>query len=192
MLALDGQEILGDPGGPHAYDNKTFGPLRYTYKLLNSFGHPVPVVAGQLQRDATQVKPKVLRTEFTDARDAIQIDLAPAYAVADLKSLVRTMIFSRDAAGRVEISDVVNFRRPETFETAIETLGSVQRRAGNVFEITFAGKKVRVTVESPDGFEFTQENIQELGAPAFTRLGFKLLKPVQRAVVKMIFQPAQD
>ena len=192
VLALDGEEIAGDPGGPHAYDDKTFGPLRYTYKLLNSFGHPVPVVAGQLQRDATKVHPKVLRTDFTDARDEIQIDLAPAYEVPDLKSLVRTMDFSRRDAGEVEISDAVKFSRPETFETALETLGSVEKLADGTFEIKLDGEKIRVEVLTPDGFDFTQEKIQELGAPAFTRLGFKLLKPVRRAEVKMIFTPVQN
>jgi hypothetical protein len=58
-----------DSGGPFAYNNRTFSPERYTYKILNSVGHPVPVVAGQLQRDATKVHPRVLKTSFNDDQD---------------------------------------------------------------------------------------------------------------------------
>jgi len=74
----------------------------------------------------------------------------------------------------------------------LETLGSVEKLADGTFEIKLDGKKIRVEVLTPDGFDFTREKIQELGAPAFTRVGFKLLKPVRRAEVKMIFTPEQN
>ena len=191
VLALAGDEIAGDPGGPYAYDNKTFGPERFNRKILNSFGHPVPVVAGRLQRDATKVKTKVLRTKFTEARDEIQIDLAPAYTVPELKSLVRTMIFLRPEAGEVEICDVVSFRASQSFESALQTSGEVTRLDERTLEIQLAGKKLRVEVQTPDGFELTQERVEEMGAPPFTRLGFKLVKPVESAKVRMIFHPCQ-
>lgn len=192
VIAAGGEILAGDPGGPRAYDNKTFGPERYTYKILNSFGHPVPVVAGKLQRDATKVQVKVLRTKFTDARDEIQIDLAPAYDVPELISLVRTMVFSRNGAGEAEICDSVSFSKPQSFEAALQTLGEVRRLGGGALEIRFAGKKLRVEVMTPDGFELTQERIEELGAQPFTRLGFKLLRPVEQAEVRMIFSAVQD
>ena len=191
VIALGDAEIAGDPGGPHAYDNKTFGPERFTYKILNSFGHPVPVVAGKLQRDATKVHPKVLKTKFTAAQDEIEIDLQPAYDVPELKKLVRAMTFSRAGAGEVKIRDTVSFATPQTFEVAIQTLGSFRRVDERTIEIEFAGKKLRVEVQTPDGFQIIEERIEELGAPAFTRLGIKLKKPLLTGEVVVTFCPVQ-
>jgi hypothetical protein len=146
------------------------------------------VVAGQLQVDATTVQPKVLKTKFTEMEDEIQMDLKPAYAVPTLKKLVRTMRFSRAGDGLVTIEDTVEFSRPETFEVALQTLGTFQRRGESRFVFAFEGQKLAVAVQTPDGFGLTQESISELRAPAFTRLGMKLHKPVTRATVTMTFR----
>ena len=192
VIAMGGTQLVGDPGGPHAYDNKTFGPERYERKILNSFGHPVPVVAGQLQVDATKVHPKVLKTKFTSTQDEIQIDLKPAYNVPELKSLIRTMNYSRAGAGEVEVRDAVSFASPQAFEIAIPTLGSFRRVGERGIEFEFEGKKLLAEIQTPDGFELTTERIEELGAPAFTRLGFKLLKPVKQAEVVVTFKPVAE
>ncbi len=192
VIAIGGTQLVGDPGGPHAYDNKTFGPERYARKILNSFGHPVPVVAGQLQVDATKVHPKVLKTKFTAERDEFQIDLKPAYDVPELKSLIRTMSYSRAGAGEVVIRDNVSFTSLQTFEVAIPTLGNFRRAGEHGIEFEFEGKKLLAEIQTPDGFEMTTERIEELGAPAFTRVGFKLLKPVKQAEVVVTFKPVSE
>ena len=189
VIAIGDTQLVGDPGGPHAYDNKTFGPERYERKILNSFGHPGPVVAGQLQLDATKVHPKVLKTKFTDGRDEIQIDLKPAYYVPGLRKLIRTLEFTREGAGEVVIRDKVFFTKPETFAVAIPTLGSFRRVGERGIEFEFEGRKLFAEVQTPDGFELTDERIEELGAQAFTRLEFKLLKPVTSAEVVVTFRP---
>ena len=189
VIAVGDEILAGDPGGPHAYNNKVFGPERYTYKILNSFGHPVPVVAGQLQKDATRVHPQVLETHFTEAQDEIKIDLKPAYTVPELEKLERTMRYSRAGAGVVEIEDSVTFTKPNSFEVALPTLAKVQKIGLRTFELTMNGEKILAEIETPDGFALTSERVEELDAPAFTRLGFKLLKPVTKATVKITFQP---
>jgi len=189
VVASSGEVLVGDPGGPHAYNNKTFGPERYTYKILNSFGHPVPVVAGRLQRDATKVHPKVLETHFTDAQDDISMDLKPAYDVPALEKLIRVMRYSRSGAGAVEIEDKVEFTQPMSFELALPTLGTVKELDARTFEFALNGESLTAEVETPDGFEITSDRIEELGAPPFTRLGLKLRKPVTTATVKVTFRP---
>ncbi len=62
--------VLVDPGG-EVYTARTFSAKRYDSKLLNSFGHPVPLVAGQLQRTGAVAKAKVLKSELTDNRDTL-------------------------------------------------------------------------------------------------------------------------
>lgn len=189
FVIASGAEILaGDPGGPHAYNNKTFGPERFTYKILSSFGHPVPVVAGELQRDATKVHPKVLKTRFTDTQDEIQIDLKPAYDVPTLKKLVRTLRYSRSGTGAVEIEDAVAFTQPQPFELVLPTLGNVKQLDARTIEFSMNEEKIMAEVQTPDGFELTLERVKELDAPAFIRFGLKLLKPVTTATVKVAFR----
>ncbi|MGE9293073.1 MAG: heparinase II/III domain-containing protein, partial [Puniceicoccales bacterium] len=48
IIANRGRQVITDPGG-EAYTAATFGPKRYESPMLNSIGHPVPVIAGQLQ-----------------------------------------------------------------------------------------------------------------------------------------------
>ena len=191
VIALGGEILAGDPGGPFAYNNKVFGPQRFTYKLLNSFGHPVPVVAGQLQLDATKVHPQVLRTHFTGVADEIAMDLKPAYDVPELRELVRTMRFTRTADGAVVIEDHVVYSKPMAFEEGLPTLGKFKRVNACIFVFALGGEKIQVQVETPDGFKLTSERIEELDAPAFSRLGFKLTKPVTNATVKVTFRPVE-
>jgi len=189
VIASGDQEMVGDPGGPHAYNNKVFGPERYNYKSLNSFGHPVPVVAGKLQRNATTVKPKVLATHFTDEQDEINIDLKPAYKISGLQKLTRTMRYSRSGAGAVEIEDTVIFKVPTMFELALPNFGNYKMIDKQTIEFASGGEKILATIETPNGFELTCERIEELDEPVFTRLGLKLLKPVTAAILKVTFHP---
>lgn len=188
VISIDGMQPVGDPGGPHAYDNETFGPKRYEKNILNSFGHPVPVVDGQLQVDATKVKPKVLETRFQPEWDRISIDLTPAYQVSSLKNLTRTMTYSRKDSGKVGIKDEVTFSEPSAFELALTTRWEVTLTDPTTLEFTLDGRKLIAEITTPDGFDLTKTRIEEMGAPAFTRIGIKLRKPVTDASVGMVFR----
>ncbi len=192
VIAVGDQLLAGDPGGPFAYNNKVFGPERFTYKILNSFGHPVPVVADCLQTDATHLHPRVTATHFTAAGEEISLDLKSAYKVPELLGLLRTMTYARAGQGRVVITDHVRFTRPMPFAEGLPTLGAVKRLDASTLEFERGGQTLRVTVETPDGFNLTTERVEELGAPAFNRLGFELLKPVADATIKIIFCPGQS
>ena len=190
VISLDGQQPVGDPGGPHAYDSETFGPKRYEKNILNSFGHPVPVVDGQLQVDATTVKPKVLETRFQPDWDLISIDMTPAYKVPTLRKLTRTMTYSRKETGKVGIKDEVTFSKPCAFELALTTRWEVVQTDSKTLEFSLDGRKLIAEVTTPDGFDLTKTRIEELGAPPFTRIGLKLRKPVTEATVSMVFRQA--
>ena len=189
-IAVGEQVLTGDPGGPHAYDNKTFGPQRFTRKLLNSFGHPVPVVAGQLQIEATKAKPVILSTSFTNERDEIKMNITSAYAVPALKELVRTMDYSRSGKGQVSITDDVAFSAASPFEDAVIAEGDWKQLDDHTLLITSGKTSLRVTVQTPGGFTVKPERIEEMGAPAFTRLGLELKQPVETGKVQMTFDPA--
>ena len=191
VIALDGALPVGDPGGPHAYNNETFSSKRYTYNILNSFGHPVPVVGGKLQEDATKCAPKVLSTRFTDAEDEIVIDMKPAYAVDGLRVLERRMRYSRAGSGSVVVEDRMEAGKPLDFEIALPTTGTCTRVDGKTLEFTAGKARLRATIECPGLLVFTETAVTELGAPTFRRVGMKLEKPAKSVTVKVTFRPVE-
>ena len=58
VVVHDGHPYLLDPGN-EVYTRRTFSPQRYESKVLNSYGHPVPVVAGKLQQPGRQAQAKI-------------------------------------------------------------------------------------------------------------------------------------
>ena len=116
VVLTDGQIVAGDPGG-EVYTARTFSSRRYESKVLSSHAHPVPVVDGQLQGTGREFAAKIVRTDFTDAKDEIVFDLTAGYPVKTLKRLVRTFIFDR-AAKRFTVRDEVEFSEPTAFAEA--------------------------------------------------------------------------
>jgi hypothetical protein len=176
---------FGEPGGPSAYTSQTFGSKRYESKLLNSFGHPVPVIAGKLQKNATRVKPVVLETRFSETEDMIRIDMKPAYDVPELVKLTRTLRFDRRGTGSVTIEDEVEFSTPSSFETAMTTRAAITRESANELRLVEGSGRVTVSVEASDSFTYNEETISEMSAPPYKRLGVKLEKPVVKATIRV-------
>ena len=192
VIALEGELIVGDPGGPYAYNNKTFGPNRYDCKLLNSFGHPVPVIDGALQIDASKLQPKVLATNFTANAEEIQIDLHSAYTVPKLNQLVRTIRFERGANPKIVLEDQIKSATPVSFEMALPTLGTWKSLDANRLEFRIGKARLHAHIETPDGYTITDEVISELNAPPFHRVGIKLRKPISAASIRITFVPISE
>ena len=188
-IAIGDDEVTGDPGGPLFYDKETFGPHRYDKKLLNSYGHPVPVIGGQLQIDATKAKPVVLSTSFSADHDQFVINMAPAYAVPSLKTLTRTMDYSRSGSGQVVITDEATFTAPTTFEDAMETHGEWKQLDPQTISITYGQSKLLAKISASGEFTLKPETIQELGV-TFTRIGLVFNQPCDKAAkVAITFTP---
>lgn len=171
-IALGAEQPAGDVGRP-PYTSKTFSKERYTIKAINSYGHPLPVVAGELQVDARQVKPRVLATRFTPETDEITIDLAPAYAVRGLEALARTLRHERANGGTVSIEDRFQFATAQSFETALTTLGEWQQHADGTLVLWQKNERLRVRVTASAAYEVSAEKINEDDYP-FTRIGIRL------------------
>jgi len=120
-VALDGAIVTGDPGG-EIYTSRTFSNRRYESKVLSSYAHPVPRVAGMLQEPGAQSAAKVVKTEFAPDRDVVVLDISSAYRAKELKSLVRTFVYDR-ANGKFSVSDYVVFSKPSSFEVPVVSLG---------------------------------------------------------------------
>ncbi len=149
--------VLVDPGA-EVYTRRTFSSKRYVSGVLNSLGHPVPRIAGKLQRTGGRARGTVLRTDFTDAADTLVIDYRAAYDVATLKKLTRTFTYSRGGAGSLTVSDEAAFSKPTTYETALITLGKCQKAAPNAITVTDGGQSLRINIDTADAPQDTHHN----------------------------------
>ena len=115
-------------------------------------------VAGQLQVPGRQAAARILKTDFTESADTLEMDIASAYRVKELKTLHRTFIFSREGAGRLTVIDEVEFSSPQAFGTALITFSPWKELAGGQLlvgkspdalrvEITATGGKTRISAE---------------------------------------------
>ncbi len=189
VVVCSDRPVLLDPGA-EIYTARTFSAHRYDSKLLNSFGHAVPVVAGQLQHEGADARAEILRADFTDQTDTLQMQIKSAYAVPDLKSLVRTFVYSRQAAGALTVADHVQFATPQTFATALITLGSWQKLEGGGLLIYDMDRAVRADIDTGGKpFEIKAEEIHENAPVTPTRIGIALTEPVTDATVTIKITP---
>jgi len=196
-VALGGKYLICDPG-LEIYTKRTFSPKRYHSNLLNSFGHPVPVIAGELQVPGknehtagygSHAFATVKDTSFSDERDHVTLDLTKAYEVESLVSLNRTFNYDRTDNGQVEVTDEVTFSSPQSFETALITYADWSLNDDGSVTISDGDAAIRVIVSSEDGdLEFAHCIIEESATP--TRLAWKLREPVKQARVKIIVSPS--
>jgi len=192
VIALDGQVPLVDPGS-EVYTARTFSSKRYESNVLNSYGHPVPLVAGRMQRTGRQAAARVVKTEFADREDTVVLDIRDAYSVKELKKLVRTFVFSREGTGSLTVTDEVEFEAPRSFGTALITFSPDRKVDERNIWIGAGSHRVRVEV-SADGsdVEIRQDEIDEdvHSRHLPIRLGIDLTQPVTRARIIMTIRPA--
>ncbi len=185
-LVAAGKSIpLVDPGS-EVYTARTFSAKRYESGVLNSFGHPVPLVAKRLQRTGRSAAAKVLKAEFTDAADTVVLDLRGAYDVKELVKLEREFVFSRENGGGLSVTDSVQFSSPQQFGTALITFSDWTQPAADRLLIGEGENAVAVTIEAQGtDFAVRAEKIEEdlSGGRIPTRLGIDLAEPVKAAAI---------
>lgn len=189
-IMLDGLEMTGDPGG-EIYTRRTFSKDRYASKMLNSYGHPVPVVAGKLQPAGRKFHASILKEEFSDGEDLIRLDLTHAYDVPTLKRLTRTVRYLR-AEREVEISDEVEFTAPEQFSVPVITYRQI-KKTENPAEFRLQNKDgkcsllLRVETQSHT-LETSEETIENPGRPSPARFAFTFQKPILEGEITLKFK----
>lgn len=153
--------VICDPGG-EVYTERTFSPHRYDSQVLNSFGHDVPIVAGQLQRHGAEAHAVLLSTNFSNYADTIAFDVHSAYPVKDLQKLERSFVYKRGQSPSLEVRDEIRFTSPENFESALVTWGKIHRVGDNDLEISDGAGTVHVKIDTQGhAFHLRQEIINE-------------------------------
>lgn len=182
--------VITDPG-MEVYTKRTFSKDRLQSKVINSYGHPVPVIDGQLQRDGADAKAAVLSSKFTDACDEITFDIKSAYDVKKLKSLVRTFRFNRNPES-VEIEDAFEFDKPGSFENALISFGEMEKLSEGKLKLAWNGKALTAEVSSDCGsVSVSSERIQEELPSKLKalRVALKLNAPALKGCVKVKISP---
>jgi hypothetical protein len=184
VLVVNGSSLLTDPGAED-YTARTFSPSRYVSKVLNSYGHDVPVVAGQLQDTGAAAKGMMTVISATEEADTYLLDLTAAYhaAVPALQTLKRTLAFTRQPTPSLDVSDAIVFSTPRDFETALVTFGKVKMLSPHSFEVSDGRQAIQVNVGASGEFLIREEVINErlpLGQQP-TRIGIKLLESAKEA-----------
>lgn len=193
VVVLGDKALLLDPGG-EVYTARTFSSRRYESKVLNSFGHPVPLVAGKLQRTGEQARARVVHQSFTDDSDTLVLDISSAYDVPELKKVERKFVYSRSGSGSLSVTDEVVFSKPCDFGTALITFDTWQKLSGSSLKIQDGKEAVCVSITAGGvDFEIQPETIQEdlSGNKKPTRLGIHLTRPVSQAVISLTIAPAE-
>ncbi len=194
VVLCDGEPLLLDPGRD-TYVRDTFSEKRFTSGIMNSFGHPVPRVAGRFQRGGSEARAVTIRADFTDENDTWEIDLTSAYDVPELERLRRTFTFSRSDGGRLEIRDHVVFHRPQTFGSALildpalhhEAMEAGCRVRGGTAAVTV---RWRAKTDGTAGAVHVNEEpvfgIVPSEGPKALRIGLELAAPVREATLTVV------
>ncbi len=184
--------VLLDPGG-ETYTARTFSSERYVSDLLNSYGHPVPVVAGELQSTGREAAADVLSTDFAEERDEIVMDISAAYEVPGLTRLEREFIYDRTGAGSFTVADTVEFAEAQSFETALITDGDWERQEDGTLLIWDASRALEVEVDAGGAeWELVVDRIEEDARVQPTRLGIRLAGPVTEGSISTTMTPVPD
>lgn len=189
VIAVGGGTPLVDPGR-EVYTQRTFGPHRYDSNLINSFGHPVPRVAGQLQRSGREAAAKVLDKTYSDRHDNLVLDLTAGYDVDDLMSLKRRFDFVRGGGGRITITDHAKFASPQEFETALITASPWRQAEEHRFLIGEGASCINAEITSdPVDMLFEPVAIDEdTGDKSqIVRLAFRASQPTEELNVSFRF-----
>ena len=186
VIVVNKTPLVCDPGG-EVYSRRTFSAERYTSKVLNSYGHDVPVVAGKLQSEGRQAEGVITEPVFTDEKSSILIDMTSCYDVEELVKLTRRMTFDR-VQGKIIITDNVEFSSPQSFEDAIIT-SSFSRIVSKSKIQLYDQRSVLAASISVTGADWTleQEFIENPNRISPTRFGIKLDKPVLKATVECVY-----
>jgi len=109
ILYVDGETLLADIGHGE-YNSEYFGPGRYSILCNGSQGHSVPIVEGRYQREGSWHSAKIIEVQTGRDRDILAMDIAGAYDVDNLKSLVRNLIFEKEGDVCLVLKDSYSFR----------------------------------------------------------------------------------
>ncbi|MDF3059305.1 MAG: Heparinase II/III-like protein [Rariglobus sp.] len=193
VVAMGRHALLLDPG-MELYTSRTFSPRRYESRVLASYGHPVPLVAGRQQSTGRRFSAGIVSREYSKNNDEVTLNLAGGYEVPGLESLLRSFSYARGARPELVVRDTARFATPESFGTALVTFSRVERSAANRLVVYERDAAVEVTIDTQGAaFTLTDEVLPENlpGGAKARRLGINLDQPSLAPVITLTIRPTE-
>ncbi len=190
-VIADKAMVICDPGS-EVYTARTFGSHRYDSKVINSYGHAVPVVAGKLQQTGREAHAAIEKTEFNDDEDILAMDITSAYPVPELKRLDRTFTYRRKEPASLTVRDEVEFSEPKSFETALITWGTMKKISDTELLITDDKGAVKVEIDAGEKPVSIREEVLDEDVTSPTkprRIGISLNAPTTSAAIVLMITP---
>jgi hypothetical protein len=157
ILHVDGESLLTDPGRG-LYARQYFGPERYENIFANSYGHSVPRIGGQMQKEGREFCGQIVSVETSEPVKRVELEFARAYPVTNLASAQRQITLQ---SGTVWLQDASCFsENPVEVEEAFITWLDVDAN-GATAVIHGQRHHLRLTIESPEGLSFSVEKLEE-------------------------------
>ena len=188
-----GEALLCDPGAM-TYTAATFGPDRYRFPIMNSYGHSVPVVDGHLQSPGAKARGSVVKQTFQDSRDRMEADLTTCYpSVPDLKKLTRIWEFERQNRGALLLIDRFDAARPISFESALIANGTWRKTPDGRLIVTGRnGASLAITVTASHPVDFEIVRIENPGHHEVHRLAVRLLEARENGWIRLRATPCRE
>jgi hypothetical protein len=193
IVVLGDKPLLLDPGG-EVYTARTFSGRRYESNVLNSYGHPVPIVAGKLQRTGSRARGQVVRKTLANNTDILVLDISSAYDVPELKKLERQFVYSRLESDSLLVTDEVKFSQPCKFGTALITFGNWKQTSPSTLIVYDSGEALRIEIKvAGANFEIRPKTIEEdvSARKQPTRIGINLKGAVNKALISLKITPTE-
>ena len=187
VVMIDNVPMLFDPGS-EVYTRRTFSKDRYQSCLLNSFGHPVPVVDGKLQRHGGGTACRTIEAAEQNGVFRWRTELQPAYGDPRIRSLERSFTLERRPE-RIAVCDRGKFAAALSFETALIAPVEFRKTAPDAVEVSHGGKVLRIKISASGPFELVPTEIKE-DSPTrqrVFRLGIRLLDPAENPEIRTEF-----
>jgi len=129
IIGVDGETYLCDPG-PGLYSKEYFSARRYENVFANSYGHSVPRIGGQLQREGAQYR----GTMEQAGRKSVRVRFEEAYGLPELRETTRTFRMDKDTVHLADgfLFDGAGLEVEEAFVTwkPVEVEGNTARISG--------------------------------------------------------------
>jgi hypothetical protein len=194
ILTAGGEAFLADLGCGE-YTDRYFGPERYSYDCNGSQGHSVPIIDGQVQAAGAESAARGVQMSLGDDEDRFRLDLAPAYRLPQLSSLVRTFTWRKTETPLLVLEDSFEFASApasivERFVTQLEprleesgdalTIAAEGRRGGLV--IRYDAADVRPSISRHTFRDHFGRNAE------WYAVDFTVLQPQAKHRVELNFQ----
>jgi len=192
FMVVSGKTMLICDPGKIVYTSRNPSPQRYDSKVMSSYGHTVPLIAGRQQIAGKGTAAVVKASQFTPAVDSVTYDLRAAYRVPELQQLDRQFTYKRGPASSLTVTDIVQFSQSSTYEMALITWGHWERISPRVVRISDGADAIRVTIDAGDQpLELSAETLDE---DVYTpkkpvRLGLKVTRPVTQLTFTLTIAP---